>query len=59
MKKQAEKKLSLGMIKVADLSKQHAGTNAADDQRSAACVSHPLSCISQGPTVCSDGSCLF
>ncbi|MGN7818538.1 hypothetical protein HGH92_00330 [Chitinophaga varians] len=57
MKKQAEKKLSLGKIKVSDLSR-NMQTNEADN-RSAACVSHPLSCLSQGAPVCSVDSCRF
>ncbi|MBC9929452.1 hypothetical protein [Chitinophaga qingshengii] len=58
MKKQVEKKLSLGKIKVSDLSKGTLATGAAE-QRSAACNSHPFACLSQGAPVCSEGSCRF
>ncbi|MBC9914851.1 hypothetical protein [Chitinophaga varians] len=57
MKKQAEKRLSLGKIKVSDLSKNMQATEA--DNRSAACNSHPLSCLSQGAPICSVDSCRF
>ena len=57
MKKQAEKKLSLGKIKVSDLSKNVQATEG--DNRSAACNSAPLSCLSQGAPICSVDSCRF
>ncbi|WP_159456098.1 hypothetical protein [Chitinophaga eiseniae] len=57
MKKQAEKKLTLGKIKVSDLSKNMPTADA--DNRSAACNSHPLSCLSQGAPICSIDSCRY
>lgn len=57
MKKQAEKKLSLGKIKVSDLSRNAQAAGA--ENRSAACNSHPLSCLSQGAPICSVDSCRY
>lgn len=61
MKKLAEKKLSLGKIKVADLSKV-TNENRGIEQfiPSLACVpSVKISCMSQGAPICSDDSCIF
>ncbi|NSL87316.1 hypothetical protein [Chitinophaga solisilvae] len=56
MKKITEKKLSLGKIKVADLS---AKTVTAEALKSAQCNSFPIACLSQGAPLCSVDSCRF
>lgn len=58
MKKLSEKKLSLGKIKVADLSKVN--VTAEGFMLSLGCVpSVKISCLSQGAPVCSVDSCIF
>lgn len=58
MKKLSEKKLSLGKIKVADLSKVNG--NGAEFMLSLRCVpSEKITCLSQGSPMCSADICLF
>lgn len=61
MKKLSAKKLSLGKIKVADLSKVNTESmGAAQFIPSLACVpSMKIACLSQGAPICSDDSCIF
>ncbi|ATL49200.1 hypothetical protein COR50_19600 [Chitinophaga caeni] len=60
MKKMIEKKLNLGKIKVADLSKK---TNSSGEQfiTQIGCTgaSVKITCISQGAPICSEDSCRF
>ncbi|SEW52056.1 hypothetical protein [Chitinophaga arvensicola] len=56
--KKSDKKLSLGKIKVADLSKVNA--DATLFMQSLACVpSIKITCLSQGPKNCSADICIF
>lgn len=58
MKKLSEKKLSLGKIKVAALSKVNG--NADEFMLSLHCVpSEKITCLSQGSPMCSADICLF
>ena len=58
MKKLSEKKLSLGKIKVADLSKVNG--SAEEFMLSVRCVpSEKITCLSQGSPMCSADICLF
>ncbi|MEZ2444862.1 hypothetical protein QFZ51_004513 [Chitinophaga sp. W3I9] len=59
--KKSGKKLSLGKIKVADLSKvNNDSRGAAQFIPSLACVpSVKITCLSQGAPVCSEDSCIF
>nr|WP_295872972.1 hypothetical protein [uncultured Chitinophaga sp.] len=52
MKKQTEKKLSLGKIKVSDLSK-NTQTAGADNRAGS------MKCVSTGAPICSVDSCLY
>lgn len=59
--KKTGKKLSLGKIKVADLSKvNNENREVAQLIQSLACVpSIKITCLSQGAPVCSEDSCIF
>jgi hypothetical protein len=58
MKKLSGKKLSLGKIKLADLSKVN--DPAAEFMLSVRCVpSEKITCLSQGSPMCSADICLF
>ncbi|WP_217602536.1 class I lanthipeptide [Chitinophaga sp. GbtcB8] len=60
MRKQTTKKLSLGKIKIATLSNAKQEVLKGGGQgKSAQCVSYPLSCISQGPGICSQDICRY
>jgi len=59
MKKQTTTKLSLGKIKIATLSNAKQEALKGGQGKSAQCISYPISCISQGPGICSQDICRY
>jgi len=60
MKKQAEKKLTLGKIKIASLSQgKQEQLKGGRAHKSAQCLSVVIACLSQGAHICSDDSCRY
>jgi len=59
MKKQTTTKLSLGKIKIATLSNAKQEVLKGGQGKSAQCISYPISCISQGPGICSQDICRY
>ncbi|KAA2241355.1 hypothetical protein F0L74_15735 [Chitinophaga agrisoli] len=59
MKKANAKKLTLGKIRIASLSNTIQADIKGGAQRSAACISRPITCLSQGNTLCSEDVCRY